>query len=177
MPLDQDQDLNLNPQTIALPTFQTLLSKYPTTVSQKTRAKTLAKTLARKTPVPKGKAKSTRTRKRSASHQGQEEISPEAEKIVESAVREFGVLDEWRYDSLPGIVWGRCEEILNQHQEQGNDQGQEQEQEQEREQRGGIEAGKSKEKAYLSKDEVVKLMEWKLYVPFPFSLSLSLSLS
>jgi ADA HAT complex component 1 len=64
---------------------------------------------------------------------------------VDAQVKEFEALDEWRYESLPGLVEARIQGKAN----------------------ADSEEGERKKGDALSKDEVVKLMEWKLYVPPP----------
>lgn len=129
--------LDLNPSTIALATFDTLLGAYETTVRQITRTKALA------TLNPKSKTKSnlktnkTQTHKRTAPSEKEREEDLDS---VSEQVREFLELDEWRYDVLPGLVADRRLD---------NERG------------GG---------GHLSREELVRLMEWKLYVcrPSPF---------
>lgn len=134
-------DLDLNPTTIPLSTFRTLLSSYETTLKTTTRSKALAKASS------KGKKqKKTQGKKRAADSAQDDEhehgLSQDAKKQVDAQVREFAALDAWRYESLPGLI--------------------------ERRSQGNADEGEGKGGHSLSKDELVKLMEWKLYdFPLP----------
>lgn len=141
-------DLNLNPTTISLSTFKTLLASYKATVKSKTRSKALAKAPS------KGKKQKTQSKKRAADsvqNEGDDEhedgLSQDVKKQVDAQVKEFEALDEWRYESLPGLVEARIQGKANAN--------------------ADSEEGERKKGDALSKDEVVKLMEWKLYVPPP----------
>ncbi|KAL2817872.1 hypothetical protein BJX63DRAFT_419487 [Aspergillus granulosus] len=130
--------------TISLSTFRTLLAHYEATVHRVTRRKTIAKQTGKK-----GKPKARAPKKRKASQEEEEdngvkeggedgkakEITPEVSAQVDAADREFWELDTWRYETLPGVLRERLQEG--------------------KEKKGG--KGVS-----LSKDEAVKLMEWKL---------------
>lgn len=61
------------------------------------------------------------------------------EEFITAKVNEFLALDGFRYEGLPGVVATRAEEGKDGY---GN--------------------------GYLEKDELVRLMEWKMYIPFPF---------
>ncbi|BCS25663.1 uncharacterized protein APUU_50374S [Aspergillus puulaauensis] len=131
--------LDLNPTTIPLSTFRTLLSSYETTLKTTTRSKALAKASS------KGKKqKKIQSKKRAADSAQNEDgghghghgLSQDAKKQVDAQVREFEALDAWRYESLPGLI--------------------------ERRSQGNADEGEGKGGHSLSKDEVVKLMEWKL---------------
>lgn len=134
-------DLDLNPTTIPLSTFRTLLSSYETTLKTTTLSKALAKASS------KGKKqKKTQSKKRAADsvqneeddeHEHEHGLSQDAKKQVDAQAREFEALDAWRYESLPGLIERRSQGETDDEEEKG---------------------GHS-----LSKDEVVKLMEWKLY--------------
>lgn len=140
-------DLNHNPTTISLSTFKTLLASYQTTVKTITRSKALAKASS------KGKKqKKTQSKKRAADsvqNEGDDEhedgLSQDVKKQADAQVKEFEALDEWRYESLPGLVGARIQGKANANADD--------------------EEGERKRGYALSKDEVVKLMERKLYVP------------
>ncbi|KAL4809717.1 hypothetical protein BDV18DRAFT_157465 [Aspergillus unguis] len=142
--------LDLNPQTITIQTFKALLSKYETTVHNKTRRKALTKA----TPKSKTKAR-TGTAKRKGKQEKKQDVSggiPEQsekeeeeeeqekesnssrdldqENAITDAVQQFKELDNWRYDTLPGLLQKRQED--------------------------------EEKSCYLSREEVVRLMEWKL---------------
>lgn len=149
-------DRDLNPTTISLPTFKALLSSYETTVKTITRSKALAKASSSKGKKQSQKQKKTQGKKRAADsdrndeeeegeHEQEHGLSQDAKKQVDAQVREFETLDSWRYKSLPGLVEARIQGKAKTDGEGG----------------GG---GGGKEPYALSKDEVVKLMEWKLYV-------------
>ncbi|KAL4975434.1 hypothetical protein BDW66DRAFT_66991 [Aspergillus desertorum] len=129
-------NLDLNPSTMSLATFNTLLCAYETTVRQKMRTKALAKSKSKSKSRSKAKAEAkadqTQINKRAvpSNQEGEEDLESVAEQV-----REFLGLDEWRYDVLPALVEERREG---------------------KERRGGGGGG------YLSKEELVRLMEWKL---------------
>ncbi len=146
-------DRDLNPTTISLSTFKALLSSYETTVKTITRSKALAKVSSSKGKKQSQKQKKTQGKKRAADsdrneeeeegeHEQEYRLSQDAKKQVDAQVREFETLDSWRYKSLPGLVEAR---IQGKAKTDG-------------------EGGGGKEPYALSKDEVVKLMESKLYV-------------
>lgn len=144
-------DRDLNPTTISLSTFKALLSSYETTVKTITRSKALAKASSSKGKKQSQKQKKTQGKKRAADsdrneeeegeHEQEHGLSQDAKKQVDAQVREFETLDSWRYKSLPGLVEARIQGKAKTDGEGGG-----------------------KEPYALSKDEVVKLMEWKLYV-------------
>ncbi|KAL4759634.1 uncharacterized protein BDW70DRAFT_161524 [Aspergillus foveolatus] len=121
--------LDLNPSTIALATFDTLLGAYETTVRQITRTKALATLNSKSKAKSKLKTNKTQTHKRTAPSEKEREEDLDS---VSEQVREFLELDEWRYDVLPALVADR---------RLGNERG------------GG---------GHLSREELVRLMEWKL---------------
>ncbi|KAL4946262.1 hypothetical protein BDV06DRAFT_152731 [Aspergillus oleicola] len=135
-----DQNLELHPAAIDLPTFRHLLSQYDSTVKRIAAFKALRK------PSSKGKSqrdKKAKTKKRSANgkdegnegedgnEDGEKELDADAKNLVSEGVRNYQDLDHWRYGVLPGLIAERREE------------------------------GKEKDLC-LSKDEAIKLVEWKL---------------
>ncbi|KAL4905752.1 hypothetical protein BDW74DRAFT_177452 [Aspergillus multicolor] len=129
-------DLNLNPATITLATFHTLLGAYETTVRQRTRTKALLQSKPKSISTSSAK-KTKQIGKRAAppakdAEEAQEEHAENLD-LVDAQAREFLDLDGWRYKGLPDLIEKR---------RAGKDGGE----------RGG----------YLSKDELVRLMEWKL---------------
>ncbi|KAL5341725.1 hypothetical protein BJX70DRAFT_405590 [Aspergillus crustosus] len=137
-----EKRLDLNPKTITLSTFHTLLSHYETTVRNLARRKALAK--ATKTPrqnvQPKTKTKRTAEpipNIVSGKGNEKEELSADLKKRVEEQVDEYWELDVWRYSGLREVVL-------------------------ERQKKGNVD-GKGKEKGvYMTKEEIIKLVEWKL---------------
>ncbi|KAL4740799.1 hypothetical protein BDV11DRAFT_184462 [Aspergillus similis] len=121
--------LDLNPSTIALATFGTLLGAYEITVRQITRTKALATLNSKSKAKSKPKTNKTQTLQRAAPSENEREENLD---FVAEQVREFLELDEWRYDVLPALVADR---------------------------RLGKERGGG---GHLSREEVVRLMEWKL---------------
>ncbi|KAL2836156.1 hypothetical protein BJY01DRAFT_222384, partial [Aspergillus pseudoustus] len=136
---------DLNYKTISLATFRTLLAHYEETVHRVTRKKTIAKQMGKKA---KSKARAAKKRKalQGEDEDGAEEeadgqakeISPELRAQADAADREFWKLDTWRYETLPGTLGERLVGAKE-----------------------GEKSGKGKG-ASLSKNEVTKLMEWKL---------------
>ncbi|KAL4751478.1 hypothetical protein BDW72DRAFT_192851 [Aspergillus terricola var. indicus] len=121
--------LDLNPSTIALATFDTLLGAYETTVRQITRTKALATLNSKSKGKSKPKTNKTQTHKRAAPSEKEREEDLDS---VAEQVREFLELDEWRYDVLPALVADRSSDKA----------------------RGGG--------GHLSREELVRLMKWKL---------------
>ncbi|KAL4781546.1 hypothetical protein BJX76DRAFT_359834 [Aspergillus varians] len=165
-------DPDLNPKTITLATFTTLLASYERTVQAVSRTKALAKAKGKGKGKGKGKRKPTpkksavtataQNKKRPATSaaKGEEEegegegseadeLSNDAKTQVAAQVSEFAELDAWRYSVLPGVVGGRGGSNGMGHHDEDED-------EEEKEKEGeGLDG-------YLSKEEAVKLMEWKL---------------
>jgi hypothetical protein len=157
---------SLNPRTITLSTFRTLLAHYEETVHRVTRKKALAKQGGKKA-TPKQKKKAAPKRKVSSEEgeeddddsklenangdeDGDEDDEPNPQ--ADAAAREFWKLDTWRYETLPRILSERSQLQLQEGEENGKGNGK----------------GKGKvEGVHLTKDEVIKLMEWKLYVHTP----------
>lgn len=135
-------DLDLNPTTIPLSTFRILLSSYETTLKTTTRSKASSKGKKQKKTQSKKRAADSVQNEEDDEHEHEHGLSQDAKKQVDAQAREFEALDAWRYESLPGLIERRS---------QGNAD--------EEEGKGGHS---------LSKDELVKLMEWKLYAfPLP----------
>ncbi|KAL3459892.1 hypothetical protein BJX64DRAFT_278809 [Aspergillus heterothallicus] len=128
-----------NYQTISLSAFRTLLAHYEETVHRVTRKKTIAKQTGKKKAKPNGRV--TKKRKVSSGeedgeegeHGQADEIAPELRAQADAADRDFWALDVWRYETLPGALGERLKK-----------------------------EGTNGKGASLSKDEAVKLMEWKL---------------
>ncbi|KAL4877168.1 hypothetical protein BJY04DRAFT_210097 [Aspergillus karnatakaensis] len=159
--LPSKSELDLNPKTITLSTFHTLLGRYEDTVRELTRRRALAKVTkgnkkdnkAKDEKKGKGKGKNKRTLKHDGEQNEEEEgtkgISKEVQNRVKEQVQEFWELDCWRYTGLREMIEARQTESSD----------------------NGVGNGKAKGKgsatwqakgAYLSKEEVIKLMEWKL---------------
>jgi hypothetical protein len=171
-PLEKSIPANLHPKAITLSTFRTLLAHYEETVHRVTRKKAIAKQGGKKSTT-KQKKKAAPKRKVSSKEEGDEDDdeaklenenvdedgneaeneSDEPNPQADAAAREFWKLDTWRYETLPPILSERAQS-QSQSQE-GTEKG------------NGNEKGKGKgmvEGAHMTKDEVIKLMEWKLYV-------------
>ncbi|KAL4930099.1 uncharacterized protein BDV17DRAFT_280973 [Aspergillus undulatus] len=134
--------VNLSPRTITLSTFTTLLTQYDSTVKRISASKALSNSNT-KARFKNGKSKSKKNRKRAAdaaedADEDEDSLSSDTQNQIAVQVRQFQDLDEWRYGILPEILRDRREG----REEEGN--------------REGAESG------YLSKDEALKLMEWKL---------------
>ncbi|KAL2872158.1 uncharacterized protein BJX67DRAFT_369529 [Aspergillus lucknowensis] len=162
VPLSRGKDeKHLNPATITLQTFTTLLAHYEETTKRVARNKALARqTKTKSKPKPKPKQKQKQKREaplpspsssasvakesgsasdgKSAEDRWQAWLDHDTAAQVEAAVRGFWELDWWRYEQLPAVVRGR------------------------RQEGAGAGAGRGSGEAYLLKEEAVKLMEWKL---------------
>ncbi|KAL4987594.1 hypothetical protein BDW68DRAFT_187929 [Aspergillus falconensis] len=121
-------NLDLNPSTTTLATFNTLLGAYETTVRQITRTKALTKSKSRLKAKSKAMANQIQHHKRAAPSEKEE--GEDLDSVAEH-VREFLELDVWRYDVLPALVEERR-------------------------------LGKGRRGGHLSKEDLVRLMEWKL---------------
>ncbi|KAL2832026.1 hypothetical protein BDW59DRAFT_114616 [Aspergillus cavernicola] len=147
----------LSPASITLETFTSLLAHYEETVKRVERDKAVAKYKSQKSKKnysktktkakPKAGLKQASSSSATKSKQGRdEEEEEEGKKIIEAQIQAFWGLDEWRYNVLPEIVRER-----RQQQRGGDNEGAE-----------GVEAGTAT--GYLSKEEIVRLMGWKMYV-------------
>lgn len=144
-PKSQTEELpEFSPSHITLETFNDLLARYPTTVETVIRRKETAKALNAAT----AREKKTRAKeKKPASAADSDAVQPTltaAEKqYIDRQVRAYLALDGFRYGTLPARVRERATAATE---------------EKEKTNLGG----------YLEKDEVVQLMEWKLYVDHLF---------
>ncbi|RDW76276.1 uncharacterized protein DSM5745_06268 [Aspergillus mulundensis] len=130
-------DLDFDPATITLATFNTLLGAFETTVRQIARTKALLKSKSKLKSASNVKKMMKQTGKRAAlsakdAEEAQYEHAEDLD-LVDAQVRDFLELDEWRYKALPDVVEKR---------------------------RGGKDEGEGE--GYLSKDELIRLTEWKL---------------
>ena len=139
------------PSTITRSTLSKLLSLYPTTVKSVYRAKLLAKT------NKKSKAPASRGKKQEAT------VPAEPDHRVEKDVDEFFELDTWRFETLPMIL---CERLKEGFEEGGDDGDGERPAKRAKRSHGtkGTKeiAGKNTSDFFLERDEIVRLMEWKL---------------
>ncbi|GKZ18924.1 hypothetical protein AbraIFM66951_001882 [Aspergillus brasiliensis] len=123
---------HLHPHTISPPTFHHLLEQYPKTVESLARRKASAK-IKRKIPAAEGsKGKKLKT---SLTTPATTAAKTEGEEdYISSEVNEFLSLDEFRYEGLPGLVTARAE---------GKDDDED-------------------GSGYLEKEDLVRLVEWKM---------------
>ncbi|KAF7585867.1 hypothetical protein BBP40_009957 [Aspergillus hancockii] len=115
-----DTSTNFSPPDITRGTFKALLNCYPATVEAVSRRKATnriihgGKRAKKSTPAPLPETK-------------EPELDDKQKSQVEAEVKAFSELDEFRYESLPGLVKGRAPD-----------------------------------EAYLGKEELVRVVEWKL---------------
>jgi hypothetical protein len=131
------------PSEIARSTVSMLLSLYPGTVREVYRDKVIAKLQPKL--IKQGQKNTVQTKGPGSFN--------EIEKTIEKEVSSFLKLDAWRYETLPAVLRERAGKVAMDDEEM---------------ERPGKKAKKSKkvEGAFLEKDELVQLMDWKLYVTF-----------
>lgn len=134
---DQDTDdaPSFHPHRITRAQFHSLLSCYPTTVEQVHRRKIMLKLQPKPEKGSKRKAEkkagSASANLRGAALLQKTEFNPSEMKHIAEEVRRFLELDGWRYEGLPGVIAER------------------------------IRDGKGEGDVFLSKEELVTVMEWK----------------
>jgi hypothetical protein len=127
--------LEFSPSNITLETFNDLLARYPTTVETVIRSKETAKALKAAT------AREKKTRAKGKNDDVQPTLTAAEKQYVDRQVSAYLSLDEFRYGSLPARVRERASAAAATEEKEKTDGG-----------------------GYLEKDELVQLMEWKLYV-------------
>jgi hypothetical protein len=85
------------------------------------------------------KAKSTKRKAKDTDSTTQKELDPPQEEHIRSETEKFIQLDKWRYEEMPSTIAERRA------------------------------SAKSEGEVSLSKEELISIMEWKLYVPPPLS--------
>lgn len=132
-----------SPSLISIDTFNDLLARYPTTVETVIRRKETAKAIKAATAREK-KTKGKAKKHAADSAASQPTLTPDEEQDIDNQVRAYLALDALRYGTLPARVRGRATAAAT-----------------------ATEGKESKTNVggYLEKDELVQLMEWKLYVP------------
>ncbi|KGO68023.1 hypothetical protein PITC_053110 [Penicillium italicum] len=128
---DTKQHVSFHPRHITLETFHKLLSHYPSTVERVHRGKLMLKLQSKAGKGPKRKAET----KASIAPTTKAELDPSEEKHILEETDKFLQLDRWRYEVLPKIIADRANE--------------------------GGQKGAAPEGAYLLKEELVDIMEWK----------------
>lgn len=136
---DSDDEASFHPHRITLPTFRQLLSCYPTTVEQVHRRKIMLKLQPKPAKGSKRKAEkkagSASANARGAALIQKTDFNPSEEKHIRTETEKFLQLDLWRYEGMPRIL----------------------------EERKGATAEKG-EGAFLNKEELVTVMDWKTLV-------------
>lgn len=132
---DTDDTPSFHPHRITRDQFQSLLSCYPTTVEQVHRRKVMLKLQPKPDKGSKRKAEkkagSASANLRGAALLRKTDFNPSEMKHIAEEVGRFLELDGWRYEGLPGVIAERIREAKN--------------------------AGD----VFLSKEELVTVMEWK----------------
>lgn len=124
---------SFHPHHITLETFRRLLSHYSSTVEQAHSRKIRSKLHSRSKSAKVSKRK---VEKASAASTTNAELDPSEEKQIREETEKFLQLDRWRYELLPKIIAGRkATQGINETGEKG---------------------------AYLLKEELLDIMEWKL---------------
>ena len=126
---------SFHPSQITLLTFRDLLSCYETTVSQVHRRKATVKLQSKSKAAPKGKT----AKKAGVTSTTKTEIDASGEQQIREETDKFLGLDRWRYEVLPDII-------------------------EERKAKGGRSEESEMEGAHLLKEELVDIMDWKMYV-------------
>ena len=134
---------SLAPSEISHSTVSKLLSLYPDTVREVYRDKVIAKLQPK---LIKQGLKNPDQAKGPGSHK-------EIEKAIEKEVSSFLNLDKWRYETIPTVVRERVGRVAT------TDDNTERP-------RKSAKKSKTVEGAFLEKDELIQLMDWKLYVIF-----------
>jgi hypothetical protein len=131
------------PSEISRSTVSRLLALYPDTVREVYRDKVIAKL----------QPKLIKQGRKNAVHTKGPGSYNEIEKAIEKEVNSFLKLDTWRYETIPAVLRDRVGIVATDEKDT---------------ERPGKKAKKLKkvEGAFLEKDELVRLMDWKLYVIF-----------
>lgn len=130
-----DQDSTFHPDCMTLTTFRSLLACYPTTVEQTYRRKMMLKLQPKPEKGSKRKAEkragSASVNMRGAALIKKTDFSPSEEKYIRDETAKFLNLDTWRYEAMPDILAGRKS------------------------------TGEKDEDVFLTKEELVNVMDWK----------------
>ncbi|KAL4796492.1 hypothetical protein BDV19DRAFT_378204 [Aspergillus venezuelensis] len=170
-------NLGLHPSTIDLSTFNHLLTLYDETVRRVAAAKALKKPSSKGKSQGQGQSKKDKKGKKRAAPSNEDEngedgenqdgegneegaggeveaeLTADQKNMVNEAVRQYRDLDDWRYGILPGLLEERREESTQEVDGEEEGEGK----------KKGKGKGKGKKSALcLSKDEAMKLLEWKL---------------
>lgn len=142
---DEDASTSFHPHRITLSTFRRLLACYPTTVEQVYRRKMMVKMQPKPEKGSKAKAikkgGSSSANARGAALIQKTDFNPSEERYINSETEKFLTLDRWRYEVFPKVLKERRE--------------------------GKKEESDEKEGGWcLDKDELVSVMDWKMYVFF-----------
>ncbi|PYI35132.1 hypothetical protein BP00DRAFT_266727 [Aspergillus indologenus CBS 114.80] len=121
-----------DPDHITKETFQTLLARYPSTVESTTRRKVTTTTTEKKSGAS---SSSSSSRSRPKSKSASKDRASEDPDDASAAVKTYLALDEFRYTTLPDAVRQRASTTI------GDD---------------------GEGSAYLEKEELVRLVEWKM---------------
>lgn len=153
---------SLAPDDITRSTFLQLLQCYPDTVKEVYTRKIIKKSQPRQTK---------KERKRAITENNLPPERTVPQKQLENSLAELLELDKWRYEELPVLLKARQKEQLHQHHQPPEKQAKHQEGIKVR--RHSVLGLKSNNESptagmYLKKEELVKLMDWKLYVCFTF---------
>lgn len=141
--------LNLNPGGITLQTFQVLLSLYPATVTKLHRRRNRLKL--------KPKAKSAKRKAQDLDTTSEQEQDPALEERIEEETDKFVELDSWRYQEMPKIISRRRSKSTSKSKTQTQTQTKNK----------TMKGEEEEEEAVLDKEDLVRIMEWKLYVLMP----------
>jgi hypothetical protein len=144
--------LNLNPSEITPQTFKTLLSLYPATVTKLHMRKNALKL--------KPKAKSAKRKAQDLDTTLDQEQDPALEERIREETDKFAELDSWRYEEMPKVISGRRSKSTSKSKSRTQTQTKTMKDEEEEE----------GEEVVLDKEDLIRIMEWKLYVfiPSPF---------
>ncbi|RHZ43242.1 uncharacterized protein CDV56_100915 [Aspergillus thermomutatus] len=135
-----EEILEFSPSYITLDTFNDLLARYPTTVETVVRRKETTK--ATKAAAAREKKTRAKGKKPPSDSPSLQPTLTDAEKQhIDSQVRAYLALDEFRYGTLPTRVRARATATAAAAEEKGS---------------------KTNVAGYLEKDELVRLTEWKL---------------
>ncbi|KAG2022170.1 hypothetical protein GB937_004265 [Aspergillus fischeri] len=143
-PQGQTEELTeFSPSHITIDTFNDLLARYPTTVETVIRRKETARAIKAATAREK-KTRGKEKKHAADSAASQPTLTPDEKKYIDNQVRAYLALDGLRYATLPARVRERAAAAAT------ATEGKE---------------SKTNVSGYLEKDELVQLIEWKLYVP------------
>lgn len=133
---------SFHPDKIHITTFHTLLGHYPSTVRQVQRRKLVAnlrsKGKTKKASQKKEKKATTDGTSDAEVEQGPSPLTKDEENRLNADLETFLKLDEWRYTILPKVIGERGDNNINNNNKQ----------------------------RYIHKEELVQLMQWKLYAPY-----------